>query len=742
MNANDMELVSGSIAAVVYQNPENGYAVIKLNSSDGAQITVVGTIPMAAVGERLVVTGRWNTHASYGRQFEAEFLERMMPQARSEILAYLSSHAVRNVGPVTAARIVERFGENALNVMENQPELLAQIPGISHAKALEIGRCFQQMAGVRRLVEYLGAYRIPAELAVRLYRVYGEEAMEVLQQNPYVLSDPAFGADFAAVDAFALEIGVEGDDVRRISAGILFELSYNLSNGHTFLPYEKLTQATAMLLQLPTEPIRAALEQMLQEQRVVQDEIAGLPAVYLPEYHAAETYLTSRFLQMAQVEQPQPHLEHTILSIETAQAITYAAQQRQALAAAAEHQMMILTGGPGTGKTTSLAGILALFDAMHLKTQLAAPTGRAAKRLSELTGRDASTIHRLLEVQVSPEDGTMCFTHNERDPLECDALIVDEASMVDLLLMYALVRAMPPACKLILVGDPDQLPSVGAGNVFSDLIRSGRICTVRLTEIFRQAQRSLIVMNAHAVNHGQMPRLDVKDRDFFFLRRHDGQSAVQLIRDLCQTRLPKNMGIASSDIQVLSPTRKGIMGTGNLNRELQSVLNPPAPGKKERQCLDFSFREGDRVMQIRNNYDIIWKRRNGLGMGAGIFNGDVGVIREIDFREETVCIDFDDRVANYSFDMLTELEPAYAMTVHKSQGSEYRAVILAALGGSPYLLTRSILYTAVTRARELLIIVGSEETVAEMVRNDRQQKRYSGLKLRLQKGELPWRSEL
>lgn len=735
MNTNEMELISGSIAAVVFQNPENGYAVIKLDSEDGALITVVGTIPMAAVGERLVVTGRWNTHASYGRQFEAEFLERLMPQERTEILAYLSSHAIRNIGPVTAQRIVERFGDAALRVIENEPERLAELPGISRAKALEIGRCFQQMVGVRRLVEYLSAYRIPAELAVRLYRVYGERAMEFLQENPYVLAEPTFGADFALVDAFALEMGFDGDDARRISAGILFELTYNQNNGHTFLPLEKLIQATAVLLQLSTEPVQAAAEQMLAQKRIVRDEIAGIPAAYLPEYYEAETYLTTRFLQMAQAEQTPPsHLEGTILSIESALGITYAAQQRQALTAAVEHQIMILTGGPGTGKTTSLAGILALFDAMDLKTQLAAPTGRAAKRLSELTGRDASTIHRLLEVQISPEDGSMCFAHNEREPLRCDALIVDETSMVDLLLMHALVRAMKPECRLILVGDPDQLPSVGAGNVFSDLIRSRRICTVRLTEIFRQAQQSLIVMNAHAVNNSQMPRLDVKDKDFFFLRRHDGQSAVQLIKDLCQTRLPKNMGIASGEIQVLSPTRRGMLGTGNLNRELQSVLNPPAPTKKERQCFDFSFREGDRVMQIRNNYDIIWKRRNGLGMGAGIFNGDVGTIRAIDFREETVCIDFDDRVAEYSFDMLTELEPAYAMTVHKSQGSEYRAVILTALGGSPYLLTRSILYTAITRARELLIIVGSEDVIAQMVRNDRQQKRYSGLKLRLQKG--------
>lgn len=736
MNANEMELISGTIAAVVYQNQENGYAVIKLDSDDGVTVTVVGTIPMAAVGERLIVTGKWNTHSSYGKQFEAEFLERLMPQAKTEILAFLSSRAIKNIGPVMAARIVERFGENSLNIIENQPERLAEVVGISRAKALEIGQYYQKTIGVRRLVEYLSAYHIPAELAVRLYRVYGDNAMELLQENPYLLTEGDFDADFALVDAFALEIGVAGDDARRIEAGILFELRYNLNNGHTFLPHDKLVAATATLLQLPMEPVSAAAEQLRQTGRVEQDTVAGIQATYLPEYYDAEHYLTQRFLQMATAQTEAPSdLEHIIQTIEQQLGICYAQQQRQALELAAQNQMMILTGGPGTGKTTSLAGILALFDAMHLKTQLAAPTGRAAKRLSELTGREASTIHRLLEAQISPETGMMYFARNEQEPLRCNAMIVDETSMVDLLLMHSLVRALKPECKLILVGDPDQLPSVGAGNVFSDLIRSKRIVTVRLTEIFRQAQESLIVMNAHAVNHSQMPQLGVKNKDFFFLRQHDGGKAVELIKSLCKTRLPNNMGIASSEIQVLSPTRKGVAGTGNLNRELQQVLNPPSPGKKERQCGNFSFREGDRVMQIRNNYDIIWKRRDGLGMGTGIFNGDIGIIREIDFREETVRIDFDDREADYAFDLLTELEPAYAMTVHKSQGSEYRAVILAALGGSPYLLTRSILYTAITRARELLIIVGNEDMIATMVCNDRRQKRYSGLKLRLEKGE-------
>lgn len=731
MNENELELIVGDIGAVIYQNSANGYAVIKLNTQ-GAAVTVVGTIPMAAVGERLVVTGKWGNHASYGRQFEAEFLERMLPQTRSQVLAYLSSRAIRGIGPVTAERIVDRFGADALQVIENTPEKLSEIPGISAAKAMAIGQYFAMMTGVRHLVEVLAVYHIPAELAVQLYRSFGEESMEVLQSNPYILVAPEFGADFALVDAFALERGIEGDDPRRIEAGILFELTYNLNNGHVFLPEDKLISATASLLELSEDLIFQADARLLSDGRIISDTVAGMSVCYLPEYHEAEVFLTERFLHMAKNRSKAPaHLEHTLLSIQEELGICYAQQQLEALRSAAENQLMILTGGPGTGKSTSLAGMLKLFDSMKLKTSLAAPTGRAAKRLSELTGRDASTIHRLLEVQA--ENGRMHFCHDEADPLHCDCLIVDETSMVDLLLMDALVRALKPSCKLILVGDPDQLPSVGAGNVFSDLIRSKTVTTVRLTEIFRQAQQSLIVMNAHAVNHGELPELRTKDNDFFFMRRTDPQQAVQLIKDLCCTRLPQNMGIEPCDIQVLSPTRKGITGTVNLNRELQSIINPPSSEKKERQCGDFSFREGDRVMQIRNNYDILWKRSDNLGAGSGIFNGDIGRIEKIDFSNESVRIIFDDRIADYTFDMLSELEPAYAMTVHKSQGSEYRAVVLSCLGGSPLLLTRSILYTALTRARELLIIVGNEDIISAMVENDRRQKRYSGLKLRLQK---------
>ena len=729
----EQEILRGTVQAVVFQNPENGYAVLRLAAETGELVTVVGTVPMTVLGERLIVTGKWGSHPTHGRQFEAEFLERLLPESSQEILSYLSSRAVRGIGEKTAAKLVNRFGAQTLDVLENEPEKLTVIPGITIGKAQEISASFRRQTGVRRLIEFLTLHHLPAGLAMRLYRAYGEEAVDALRDDPYLLADAYYGADFSLVDAFAMELDVSADDERRVEAGILFELGYNLTNGHTFLPEAKLLPATASLLSLENETIRAGAERLKEQGRMETCELAGLTACYLPELFEAETYVAARIRELAgERETPPEKLDGLIAQIERDNRITYAAQQREAIRAAAENRLVIVTGGPGTGKTTTMSGILALFEQMGLKTQLAAPTGRAAKRLSECTGREASTIHRLLEAQFDDETGALSFFHNEDEPLKTDAMIVDETSMVDLLLMESLLRALPKSCRLLLVGDPDQLPSVGAGNVFSDLIRSGAVKTVRLTEIFRQAQQSLIVMNAHAVNRGELPLLTAKDRDFFFLKRTSGESVVHTIQELAALRLPKNMGIEPEDIQVLSPTRKYETGTRALNQALQEALNPAAPGKKEKSFGDFSFREGDRVMQIRNNYDIMWKKSDGLGAGAGIFNGDVGRITAIDHAAELLTVAFDDRVAEYGFDMLGELEPAYAMTVHKSQGSEYRAVILAAWSGSQFLLTRSVLYTAITRARELLIIVGNEQVIAAMTQNDRQQRRYSGLKLRLE----------
>ena len=729
----DLEILQGAISAVVYQNYENGYAVLRLNVGGSQNVTVVGTIPLPAVGERLMVTGKWSNHSSYGRQFEAEFLERLLPQTAMEIMSYLSSRVIKGIGPRMAARIVEHFGAETLLVMEREPERLAEVAGISREKARNIGEEFRLQVGMRQLMEFFALHHLPAELAVRTYKLYGEQTVELLYDDPYLLMDEGLEAPFGAVDRFAIELGVAGDDPRRIEAGILFELNYNLSAGHSFLPEEKLAAATAQLLSVPMDAVQQGVERLLEVDRLVRSRLAGITVIYLPALYEAEQYCTQRLLQFASENFPAPHnLDRLIRNVAKESGITYSSEQETAIREAATSGVLLITGGPGTGKTTILNGILELLGQMQQRCLLAAPTGRAAKRLTEVTGEDASTIHRLLEAGIDQATGQMVFARDEDNPLKADAVIIDEMSMVDVQLLHSLLQAIPRGKRLILVGDPDQLPPVGPGFPFSDMLRSGQLPTVRLTEIFRQAQQSLIVMNAHRVNQGELPELKVTNSDFFFMRRQSEDAVCSLVRDLCTTRLPKNMGIPSEQIQVLSPTRKGGVGTMNLNKLLQASLNPPSPDKKERQFGEFTFREGDRVMQIRNNYDIIWKKTDGSAVGTGIFNGDVGTITAIDPNTEMLTILFDDREAVYDFTQLNELEPAYAMTVHKSQGSEYRCVVLTCWNGSPYLLSRSILYTAITRARELLIIVGREETVAVMTQNAKKNRRYTGLKLRLQ----------
>ena len=733
MGEQELEILQGAISAVVYQNYDNGYAVLRLSVGGGQTVTVVGTIPLPAVGERLMVTGKWSSHQSYGRQFEAEFLERLMPQSCMEIMSYLSSRIIKGIGPKMAARIVDHFGEETLVIMEREPERLSEVPGISQEKAKSIGEEFKLQVGMRQLMEFFAAHQLPAELAVRTYKLYGDSTIELLYDDPYLLMDDGLDAPFGAVDRFAIELGVAGDDPQRVEAGILFELRYNLTGGHSFLPEEKLNMATCQLLSVTPEAVTEGIGRLLEGERLVRDFLAGITVDYLPELYHAESYCTERLLSFAQCHFPEPEdFEAIMKEVSRDSGLRYSSEQEQAIRQSASSGLLLITGGPGTGKTTILNGILSLLGQMQLKCLLAAPTGRAAQRLSEVTGEEASTIHRLLEAGIDPATGEMVFTRDESNPLKADVIIVDEMSMVDVQLLASLLRAIPQRRRLILVGDPDQLPPVGPGFPFQDMLRSRMLPMVRLTEIFRQAQKSLIVMNAHRVNEGQMPDLKRVDSDFFFMRRPTEEGVCQLIRDLCTERLPKNMGIPPEQIQVLSPTRKGTVGTGNLNQLLQAALNPPDPMKKEKKVGDYTFREGDRVMQIRNNYDIMWKRREGIGVGTGIFNGDIGDIRSIDPASELMTVDFDDREADYDFTQLNELEPAYAMTVHKSQGSEYRAVILTAYSGSPYLLTRSVLYTAITRARELLIIVGRPETVGAMTENAAKNRRYTGLKLRLQ----------
>ena len=732
MQEAERSLIEGTVESVIYQNQENGYTVLRLDGGEGQTLTVVGCMPGVAPGEGIAVEGTWTRHASYGEQFKAEAVERRTPAGTKAIFDYLSSGAVKGIGAATARRMVEEFGEETLTVLEEHPERLTQIRGITRKKALAMGENFRLQMGMRRLLEFLGEHEVPLQLAMPLYRKYGDRALEIIRGNPYLLVDGELGVEFSTADKLALSMGMEGDDPQRIEAGLLFELAHNLDNGHAFLPRRKLLPATAQLIELEgeTEALEDALEALLERGEVIQETVANEEAVYLHDLYEAEQYVAFRLAEMARGEQVPPHgLDGLIDRIQAEQGIVYAPQQRQAVELAAASQVMLLTGGPGTGKTTSLRGVLALFEQLGLETALAAPTGRAAKRLGELCGMEAATIHRLLETQYDPRSGRLVFAHDEDDPLRADAVIVDETSMVDILLMRGLLSALRPECRLILVGDPDQLPSVGPGNLFSDLIRSGVVPMVRLTEIFRQAAESAIIRNAHGVNRGELPDLRDNKHDFFFLRRKDPARAAETIVELVQTRLPQNMGIPPEQIQVLSPTRKRVTGTAALNRAIQEAVNPPAPDRPERRFGEYVFRQGDRVMQVRNNYDVIWK--DGLTTGMGVFNGDIGRIVEVDNRSELITVDFEGRLVEYTPDMLGELEPAYAITVHKAQGSEYRAVILSVSDGAPVLLTRGVLYTAITRARELLILVGDEEVVARMTANDRQQRRYSGLRWRL-----------
>ena len=728
--------VMGTVLAVVFQNEENGYTVLRLVTGDGELLTVVGCIPCAAPGEELAATGIFTSHPQYGDQFQAVEVERRMPTDETEILNYLSSGVIRGIGPATAQKLVNRFGAETLDIIEAAPERLQAVKGITDKRAREIGEAFREQMGLRRLMEFLSRYELPVTLSVPLYRRFGADAMAALRGNPYLLAGERYGVEFSACDEIALSMGFSGDASLRTEAGLLFELSHNEeSGGHVFLPREKLLTATAQLLEADTDAVEKSLDDLLARGKVVQQQVANVQACYLSRCFESEVYVHTRLSAML-ADKPDRlrGAKKAIDEIEQEQGIEYAPLQRKAVELAAEEELLLLTGGPGTGKTTSVRAIVELFVRMGLDVVLAAPTGRAAKRMGEVCGKEAQTLHRLLGMSWNEVTGEVTFRKNEKEPLEADAVIVDEMSMVDVLLLSSLLKAIPKGKRLILVGDPDQLPPVGPGFPFSDMLRSGVLPTVCLTEIFRQAQQSLIVMNAHRVNRGQLPELKTVTSDFFFMRRNSEDSLNQLIRDLCTTRLPKNMGIQPSEIQVLSPTRKGAVGTAALNKMLQAVLNPAGQGKKEKAFGEILFREGDRVMQVKNNYDIMWKKTDGTAVGTGIFNGDVGTIAAIEPNEERMRVVFDDREAEYDFTQLGELEPAYAITVHKSQGSEYRAVILTAWNGSPYLLNRSILYTAITRARELLIIVGREETIAVMTQNAKKNRRYSGLKLRLQGG--------
>ncbi len=727
----ELSEINGIISSVIYMNDENGYAVVRLESDSGEMITAVGCLPYIAPGEMMSAEGSWVTHAQHGRQFKIEQSNRLLPTSADGIYEYLAGSTVRGIGPATAAMIVERFKEKSLDVLEMYPEKLAEIKGISLAKAKDMSASFKKQAGVRRLTEFLCAYNIQPLVALKLYKTYGSTALETLHDNPYIIAASHIGASFAEADNLALELGIEGDSINRISAAVLFELRHNSGNGHCFIPRDKLIAATSQLISVPGDLVSEAIDSLAESGEIVCDSVASLNVCYLAELYEAETYTAYRLKSMTSAKtKSSVNMEKLISKLESLYDISYAPLQKQSIELALNNRVLVITGGPGTGKTTILRAILKLYDELELETLLAAPTGRAAKRMSELSGREAFTIHRLLGSKMSEDGETVVFTKDEGDPLNCDALVLDECSMVDITLMCSLLKALKPGCRLVLVGDADQLPSVGPGNVFADIIRSNTVPTVRLTEIFRQKGDSRIVRNAHMINRGEHPDFEANTGDFFRLKRLKGGTAVETIVELCARRLPDNMKIPSASIQVLSPTRKGETGTVNLNKRLQEALNPRDDGKKEKMFGETVFRVGDRVIQLKNNYDIIWKTKGGVS-GTGVYNGDIGTIYQIDPITETLTVDFEDKLASYSFDMLNELEHAWSLTVHKSQGSEYRAVVLALSGDVQMLLTRGVLYTAVTRAKELLVMVGDDAIAHRMIDNNKQSRRYSALRLRL-----------
>ena len=733
-------IIRGTVEQIVFYNPENGYAVLRLAAEGGAEVTATGAFPNIGLGEEVTLTGVWVTHPSYGEQFQTAAFERRLPSSARGIAEYLGSGLIRGIGPRLAARIAEKFGEDTFDVLAHEPERLTDIRGITAKKAREIGRQFVEQSEMRLLMDFLSEHGLPVALTPLLYKRLHDSAIDALCENPYLLCDPYYDVDFKLADGLAMELGLSLLSDERADAGVTYTLTFNLDNGHTFIPVEKLVHAVCTLLSdddvvFDEDRALASIDRLAAAGRLVREHIAGRDAVYLRGMHDAEAYLAEMLGHMAERNfEYDFNVDELLGALMDSAEFPYSEKQRQAIAGAARSGLVILTGGPGTGKTTTVRGILQVFEALGLNTLLAAPTGRAAKRLSELTGMEAKTIHRLLEAGFGA-GGRTAFARNLTNPLECDAVILDEVSMVDIVLMQALIEALPYGARLVLVGDVDQLPPVGPGNFLRDLIASQRVPTIRLDEIIRQAQQSDIVMSAHAVNAGEMPTPSRADGDFFWLKRSDPAAVIETVAELCAARLPRHYGLLPSQIQVLSPAKRQGSGTIALNRRLQQALNPPAENKCEKRFGDWVFREGDRVMQVRNNYDIVWERMEDGEQGTGMFNGDVGEIAQIFPQQECLTVRFDDRIATYTYDMLNELELAYAVTVHKSQGSEFDAVVLALSDGLPRrLLTRNILYTAITRARQLLVIVGSQDTVAYMVGNNQKGRRYSALGVRLRAG--------
>lgn len=740
------ECVTGYIDHIIFRNEDNGYTVMVLKGvKDEDELTCVGTFPVITQGASIEAEGSFIQHPVYGKQFQAVRLTEKMPEDAMAMERYLGSGAIKGIGAALAGRIVRHFGSDTLRIVEEEPERLAEIKGISEKKAHEIAIQIAEKSEMRKVMMFLQKYGISLNLGAKIYQKYGDSVYSVLQENPYRLADDISGVGFKIADEIAYRIGIHTDSDYRIKSGLSYTLLQAGGEGHVYLPKEELFKRAEQLLGVDASYMEKHLVDLSMERKIIQKEEKGQVLVYPAQYYYLELN-TARMLRELDIDCPEDEerVERRISQIQKETGTVLDEMQEKAVKEAAGHGLLVLTGGPGTGKTTTINAIIRFFESEGAELRLAAPTGRAAKRMTEATGYEAQTIHRMLELTGMPEDDRegqpVHFERNAENPLEADVIIIDEMSMVDIHLMHSLLMAVTAGTRLILVGDENQLPSVGPGNVLRDIIRSGRFPVVELKKIFRQASESDIVVNAHKINRGEQVEINNKSRDFFFLKRYDADIIIRVVIALIQEKLPKYVEAKPFEIQVLTPMRKGLLGVERLNQILQRYLNPPDPSKKEKEIGQGLFREGDKVMQIRNNYQLEWEVRGRYGIpvdkGVGVFNGDTGIIRMINEFAELAEVEFEDgRYAQYTFKQLDELELAYAVTIHKSQGSEYPAVIIPILSGPRMLMNRNLLYTAVTRARKCVTVVGSEETFREMINNEKQQRRYSSLDRRIQEAE-------
>lgn len=740
------ECVTGYIDHIIFRNEDNGYTVMVLKGvKDEDELTCVGTFPVITQGASIEAEGSFIQHPVYGKQFQAVRLTEKMPEDAMAMERYLGSGAIKGIGAALAGRIVRHFGADTLRIVEEEPERLAEIKGISEKKAHEIAIQIAEKSEMRKVMMFLQKYGISLNLGAKIYQKYGDSVYSVLQENPYRLADDISGVGFKIADEIAYRIGIHTDSDYRIKSGLAYTLLQAGGEGHVYLPREELFRRAEQLLGVDASYMEKHLVDLSMERKIIQKEENGQVFVYPAQYYYLELN-TARMLRELDIDCPEDEhiVERRISQIQKETGTVLDEMQKKAVKEAAGHGLLVLTGGPGTGKTTTINAIIRFFESEGAELRLAAPTGRAAKRMTEATGYEAQTIHRMLELTGMPEDDRegqpVHFERNAENPLEADVIIIDEMSMVDIHLMHSLLMAVTAGTRLILVGDENQLPSVGPGNVLRDIIRSGQFPVVELTKIFRQASESDIVVNAHKINRGEQVEINNKSRDFFFLKRYDADIIIRVVIALIQEKLPKYVEAKPFEIQVLTPMRKGLLGVERLNQILQRYLNPPDPSKKEKEIGQGLFREGDKVMQIRNNYQLEWEVRGRYGIpvdkGVGVFNGDTGIILTINEFAELAEVEFEDgRYAQYTFKQLDELELAYAVTIHKSQGSEYPAVIIPILSGPRMLMNRNLLYTAVTRARKCVTVVGSEETFREMINNEKQQRRYSSLDKRIQEAE-------